>query len=631
MQKPFLIRRIFILTLLLSGISVNANYIIKNYTSYLAAYDVKFYFLDLKVSNLSPAVSGCTTVNLELNGTGSDSLALELTDNAQIDSILANNQRIPFSHSNDFIRFATSSIKVKSNMLTVSVYYNVPDSQPTADRGVTTKAFTHGKSITWTLSEPFYSKNWFPCKQVLTDKADSAYLYFTVADSLKVGSNGLLQRVVPLGNGFVRYEWKTRYPIDYYLISFAVADYLDYSFRASVGENDSVDVQNYLYNDSSYFRDVKDDVDITAPLISLFSEKYGKYPFANEKYGHAVAPIGGGMEHQTMTTLVNFEFILVAHELAHQWFGDHVTCSNWQDIWLNEGFASYAEYIATENFKSKEESNTWLSDAQSLVMSEPDGSVYIPDSEVTNDNRIFNYRLTYRKGAYLLHMIRHELNDDNLFYNILKIYQQKYADSTASAGDFEHTLEELSQRSFNTFFKQWYYGEGYPILSIKWEQFNDSLSISIDQQTSAPSKTSFFEIPIDFKVFYLGGDTTIQVLQDTPVMRYTVPFHKRVYNISPDPENSLLREIRSVARILPDDSVRFAVFPNPANDIVYVENFDIGLPCTVRLYSIGGVLLFEKESAEVFTPITISAYHKGIYQVIITRGNHKEVFKIAKI
>ncbi len=105
-----------------------------------------------------------------------------------------------------------------------------------------------------------------------------------------------------------------------------------------------------------YFKQNKAAIDKTGDLILLYSDLFGDYPFANEKYGHCVAPFGGGMEHQTMTTLVNFSFLLVAHELAHQWFGDFVTCSTWQDIWINEGFASYAEYLANQYLKSQEDS-----------------------------------------------------------------------------------------------------------------------------------------------------------------------------------------------------------------------------------------------------------------------------------
>ncbi len=627
-EKYLFITRIIFLIFI---VCYNTNSYAKDYSQYLSIYDVKFYFFDLQVTNMAPKIEGSVGIYAELTSTTSDSLAFELVDEARIDSILLNNNRISFAHSEDFIRIALADTVLPGDLLIITVFYNLTDNSEPDDRGIATKIFSDGKSLTWSLSEPFYSKNWFPCKQILSDKADSAYLYFTVADSLLVGSNGVLRNIIPLNSGQLRFEWAMRYPVAFYLPSFAVANYMDYSFKASVENHDSVLVQNYIINDSSYLLENKEDIDATASLITLFSEKFGPYPFIHEKYGHCIVPIGGGMEHQTMTTLGNFDFNLVAHELAHQWFGDYVTCDNWQDIWINEGFASYAEFIAIEALKSVEEKSAWLNDAFSLTMSEPSGSICIPDADSTNDDRIFNYRLTYRKGAYIIHMIRHELNNDEIFFEVLKTFLQRFSNNTASAEDFRNTLEDISQQNFETFFNQWYYGEGYPILSIQWEHKNDTLKIKIDQQTSNHARTPFFELSIDFRIFYLGGDTLIRVKQSSPKMVYSIPMDKNVYKISPDSENWILKEIRSIERILLDDSIRFSVFPNPATDFFYVENIDFGLPYTVRVYDAKGILLYETESAEAFHQIPLTTFVKGVYQVVLTREKHKEIFKLAKV
>jgi len=601
-----------------------------NYTGSMAAYDVKFYFLDLHVTNMAAKIEGRVGVYVKLLSI-TDSLVLELVDEACVDSIHLNKNIVPFIHSNDYIRIKLADTLAPGDLLDIDVFYSLTDASAPNDRGISTRKLPDGKSLTWSLSEPFYSKNWFPCKQVLSDKADSAYMFFTAADSLLVGSNGVLRDIVPLDSNQVRFEWVTKYPLAFYLPSFAVADYFDYSFKAKIEGYDSVLVQNYIPDDSSFLAKNRADINTTAPLITLFSEKFGPYPFRNEKYGHCIAPIGGGMEHQTMTTLENFDFILVAHELAHQWFGDYMTCSNWQDIWINEGFASYAEFIAVESIKSADEKKEWLNDAFSLSMSEPDGSVHVPDQDSVNDDRIFDYRLTYRKGAYIIHMIRHELQNDSLFFLVLKTSLQRYANSTVTAENFKSILEEISQQSFETFFNQWYFGEGYPILSIKWTQVNDSLKIFLDQQVSCPSRTPFFEFPIDFRVFYLNGDTSITLRQSIPEMVCAIPFDKRIYKISPDPDNWILKEIRSVERILENDSVRFSVFPNPASDIFYVENIDFGLPFTARIFDSNGIQLYEEESAEAFLQIPISTLTKGVYQVVITREKHKEIFKLARL
>ena len=144
----------------------------------------------------------------------------------------------------------------------------------------------------------------------------------------------------------MRYEWKSRHPIDYYLISVSVAPYLEYLNYAHP-PRPTVPVVNYVYNQAA-LGNFQSEIDRTPGFIENYSALCGLYPFADEKYGHSMAPLGGGMEHQTMTTQDGFNFTLTAHELFHQWFGDNVTCGSWEDIWLNEGFASYGEYLSLQ-------------------------------------------------------------------------------------------------------------------------------------------------------------------------------------------------------------------------------------------------------------------------------------------
>ncbi len=598
----------------------------------LNAYDVKFYMLDLEVDNLSEYIEGSVSILVEIINPEIDTILIELTDSAHIDSVHINDQLVEYNHAEDFIYIPLNEVLTYGTLLNIVVYYNLLESNPNPNRGITTKQISSGKSVTWTLSEPFSSKNWFPCKQVLDDKADSLYLFFTVADSLRVGSNGILTAITELPEGKRRFEWKSYYPTAYYLISFAVADYLDYSFYAKINDSDSILVQNYVYNDSTFFLSNKGSIDATANLLQVFHEKYGPYPFGAEKYGHCIAPIGGGMEHQTMTTLGNFGFLLVAHELAHQWFGDNVTCQNWQDIWINEGFASYSEYIALENLKTDQELQGWLSDAFDLIVSEPDGSIYVPESDSANSSRIFNYRLSYRKGAYVIHMIRHELGNDELFFDVLKTYQERYKDDVADVNDFIAVLQDVSQKNFSDFFNQWYFGEGYPILNFFWNQHQDTLTIRIEQEVTASSVTPFFDLLIDFRIDYLGGDTLIQYRQSLPVAEFDIMLDKKVFQIIPDPYKNLLAEIQTVIRERDADSTsKFSVFPNPSINEVFIENYDIGLPFKVKLYDYKGTFIAETESSGAFGSLNISDLTPGIYQIIVWRDQYKEVFKIAKL
>lgn len=612
-------------------LSLNLSVITQAFAqSFYNSYDVRFYLLDLEVSNKNTDIKGKVQIDALWNSNLMDTLFLDLIDAAEVESVILNQIDRQYIHSNDLLKIPLGSRLNKGEFFTVLVSYKLENIENPDYNGIYNKNLSDGKQVTWTLSEPFYSKNWFPCKQDLLDKADSSWFFLTIDTNLLAGSNGLLQDIVHLGNGKKRLEWKSKYPVAYYLISFSVADYMDYSFMASTADGDSVLVQNYIYDDSVYFQNNKSQIDITAQMIESFSRLMGTYPFKKEKYGHCIAPVGGGMEHQTMTTLGNFGFQLVAHELAHQWYGNNVTCSNWQDIWVNEGFASYGELMALEELRP-DEGPSWISETHSWVLGKPDGSIYIPESQITNVNRIFDYRLTYRKGASIIHMLRHELGDD-IFYEVLKTFQDRFSDSVATAEDFKHVAEELSGNSYATFFDQWYYGEGYPILNFQWQQRNDSLIIYAEQQTSAPEKTSFFDILIDFKAEFLGGDTLVQFRQEKASQVFSVPMPMRVFRLIPDPDEWLLRQISSVTRILPVDSANmFHMFPNPVINEVYIENYEIGRPFEIKVYSSQGILIEDIKGKDAFTGVNMTSYSPGIYQFILSAEGSKEIFQIAKL
>jgi aminopeptidase N len=224
-----------------------------------------------------------------------------------------------------------------------------------------------------------------------------------------------------------------------------------------------------------------------------------------------MAPISGGMEHQTMTTQGWFEDGLTVHEMGHQWFGDNVTCASWSDIWLNEGFASYTEHLMWEYFYPGDE----LTDMQSRhddVMSEAGGSVWVLDS--LDAGAIFSGRLVYNKGAAIIHTMRFLINDDAMFFDILQTYQQTLADSTAHAADLKAIMESISGIDFTNYFNEWYYGQGYPTYSIEWNQINSSVYLQLDQITSMPGVTPFFTNDLEVALTDNLGNTTIFRLGD---------------------------------------------------------------------------------------------------------------------
>ncbi len=539
----------------------------------LQAYDVKWYFLDLEVNDTNTFIRGAAHVLAVVTEDDLSAWVLQLTDSLRVDSVHVNGQRSDFTHDQDSLRI-TLAPAAKGDMLEAVIWYH--GTAPTGGffSAVTSKEDeTWHQRVTWTLSEPYAAMEWFPCKQSLTDKADSSAVWITVDSGLVAGSNGVLEGVDTLAGGTrLRYRWHHHHPIDYYLISFAVSPYrvVDQYAHNIRQEGDSLLIRNLIYRDADFLEQNRGNMEETLRLIELYSRLFGPYPFADEKYGHCLAPMGGGMEHQTMTTLAGLGFTLVSHEMAHQWFGDYVTCATWQDIWINEGFASYVEYLALENLKSRLDAKAWMEHAHSEALKEPDGSVYVPVEELDNLWRIFSGRLSYKKGASLLHMIRYELADDSLFYHVLQTYLEEFGDSTATGKDFEGVLEQVSGKDLTWFFDQWYYGTGYPVFDISWWQKKDTLYIRSDQSPSGA--TPFFRTHIDFRLETSEGDTVVRFLQEEPEELFVLPFNRFVNALKMDPEEWLLYKLASFSRVIdPEKEGMVIIYPNPASGMISIH------------------------------------------------------------
>jgi aminopeptidase N len=586
-------------------------------------YDVMFYKIDLEVTDASTYLAGSASVLVQVLDNPVNELVFDLLSALSVDSVLLDGMVAEFSHAeNQLIVAPVTEIGARQKVL-VTVFYSGLGVQDQWISGIySTRQDAWNKRITWTLSEPFAALNWFPCKQVLADKADSAYVFLTTDRSLKAGSNGLLENTVNLPGNRIRYEWKTRYPIAYYLISYAVADYYDYSYYVKLpGRDDSLLVQNYIYDTLPYLEQNKSDIDQTANIILLYSGLFGTYPFVSEKYGHCVAPLGGGMEHQTMTTLANFNFLLVAHELAHQWFGDYVTCGSWQDIWINEGFASYAEYVSCQNLQSQTNADLWMADAHTYVKSEADGSVYVPEAFSADEERIFDYRLSYKKGAAIIHMIRGELQNDSLFYSILRDYLDRHKNDVAIGEDFKKVVEERSGRDFTAFFNQWFYGEGYPSITVNWKHEQDTLYI-YTFLTSSTTVTPAFELLTGYKITSYEGDTLIYRRHQTNYDEWKIYLPGKIESITVDPERWLLLAINGVndiSKYTADKKLDLA--PNPAVNWIRIDYQDTNREIGIFVVDSAGKILFRGKTDSFPYTIDLDGYKSGSYIVLLEDEN----------
>jgi aminopeptidase N len=599
-------------------------------------YDVKFYGLEIKADNQSAFIYAKVAMKAQVLSESLSEIGIGLSELLQVDSVFIDGAKSTFTHSNNQIVITAPQPMFKNQLFTTTVYYQGNGQQASFFSGISNRIAFTGDEVTFTLSEPENATDWFACKQVLSDKADSADIFITVPSNLKAGSNGVLTKVVDVDPGHKRFEWKTRYPIAYYLISLAVAEYDEYTTTATVNGKE-MPVQNFLYKNPDVLAGYKALLDQTGPMVEELSGLYGPYPFADEKYGHAMAPLGGGMEHQTMSTMDGFNFTLVAHELGHQWFGDNVTCGSWQDIWINEGFARYSEYLMIERLISKAEADAWMGMVYDHALQRTSGSVYVPLASAQDENRIFDGALTYNKGGALVHMIRYIINDDNTFFAALTQFQQQYKNKVATGEDMKGVLESVTGKDFDQFFDEWYYGQGFPEVRVRWNYDNDTLYIKQTQETSHPS-VDFFHFPVDYVVQFEDNTETVIRLETESDGQVLATFTgKPVKKITLDPARIIFKKISEVTRDLSltgivtaaEDELEkvFDIYPNPAVSTVNIRTSRAD-SYSIHMVSANGAVVLSRHDHHGDLQIPASSITPGLYAIRILTANGAIVKKV---
>jgi len=607
-------------------------------SSYLLnKYDQKFVLIDLSVTDTSSFISGSVKYKL-LAKSNVDTLFFQFTTNITIDSVMINNVLCSYYYSNDTIFIFPNSTINQGAEFEPKIWYHGNPTSTGYLRGVnnTTDTIYH-QTTTWTLSESFHLKDWLPCKQDLTDRFDSAWIFITVDTSLKAASNGMLSQITQLGNGKARYEWKEHHKIVYYLLSFAVSKYIEKNIYAHPSNSpDSILIQNFLYNNPQFLNDNAWNISQIVPVFELYCNKFGPYPWADEKFGHALCYVKGGMEHQTITSLGFLDTWLVAHELTHQWFGDHVTCASWQDIWVNEGFASYGEYIYAQNLVNQQTANDQMAYCHKRALLEPFKSVYVPFADINDENRIFDSKLSYKKGSAIIHMFRYLCNNDSLFYTALKQIQIQYSDSVITGYNVKQVFENVIGLNLNNFFDEWYYGEGFPIYNLIWNQDSlqsswGDLSLNIQHHGSS-TNNNLFTIPVEIKISYQNlTDTIVKLYPTQNNQNFNIITNgNKVVNIIFDPNNWVLDSLLSISQnvqITELNDFFILLGQNPSSNSINFQYFGgDNFNGTITVFDETGRKISENVINQNNFDIPISNISSGLCFVKV-HGNHINTIK----
>ncbi|MFD2433132.1 M1 family aminopeptidase [Mesonia maritima] len=557
-------------------------------------------------------------------------IVFDLASNMQVSQVIQRGNSLNFSHTGDELTIQLPQTQAQGVLDSLTVSYS--GNPVSSGFGSFEQSYHNGHEIIWTLSEPYGAKAWWPCKQDLNDKIDNIDVYITAP---KLNSNGVENIAVANGlqisevtNGSSKTtHFQHNYPIPVYLIAIAVTNYTVYSHQVANNGN-PFPIVNYVYPENA--GNAQSDTPVTVDIMNLFSSYFQEYPFADEKYGHAQFGWGGGMEHTTVSFMGNFNRSLIAHELAHQWFGDKVTCGSWQDIWLNEGFATYLTGMVSGGLDNEQAFKMWRINTVSEVVALPDGSVYVPAQDTLSVSRVFSSRLSYSKGGMVLHMLRKKLGDADFFQGLRNyLTDPDLAYGYAKTPDLKNALESQSGINLTEFFADWVYGEGYPSYEATFHNTSNSEVQVTLNQTQSHSSVSFFEADVPIRLLGNNGevyDTTLQNTSNGQSFSVNAGFEATELKI--DPEVHLIsKNNSSFLRAEKNKLAEISLYPNPASSKIYLsipENIQL---TTIEIFNTVGQKL-ETISHPSENEISVENYPSGMYFVKLSTSKENKTYSV---
>jgi aminopeptidase N len=584
-------------------------------------YDLYYHRMNWYVNPAVDSIRGSVTSYFKAVTT-MNSMQFELNSPLVVESIKYHNVSISsYTHASNIITINFSAPINVNQKDSITIFYKGAPPQG-AGFGSFIQDYHNGTPIIWTLSEPFGAPDWWPCKNSLSDKIDSIDIYVTTPSQFRVGSNGLLKSETILGSNKV-FHWKHKYPIATYLIAIAVTNYQVYSDFASLNSG-NLEILNYVFpEDLSY---AQTNTPSLIPVMQLYDSLFYDYPYMNEKYGHAQFGWGGGMEHQTMTFLVNFGYDLMAHELAHQWVGDKVTCNSWHDIWINEGFATYLTGLTYDFLNTEASWKTWKQNTTYEVIQYPDGSVYCDDT--TSVWRIFDGRLSYSKGGMVLNMLRLKIGDSAFFCSMKNfLTDSQLAYGFAGTPQFKAHAEASSSMFLSEFFNDWIYNQGYPIYTLHSTFYPDSSVNLVISQTQSHASVTYFEMPVPIR-FSNGIKDTLIVFNNTTnnqSFTFTLNFKPNALNFDPNYDLIAVLDTSIITYNIDNEKyLPFGISPNPFNERITIENNNCFVK-SIEIYDLMGRMNKAIEINDNFSKqeIDLSFLKKGTYIIkVITRDNN---------
>jgi len=539
-------------------------------------FNVLNYNLNLQINPNYGWIAGSVTIIFQAQAQPVNRVVLDYSDKMVVSGMSINypyNAHVAYVHRDNKItaRLVTPIEPWQVGRVVVQ-FWGKPE--PDGLFGYNVDVTDAGKPVVATVSEPWSARTWWPCKDDPRDKA-TVLTNISVPEGVTAVSNGNFKGK----NGLV-FTWEEPLPISTYLVSLAVAEYteLNETYSGSAGQ---IELTHFVFPE--LVDQARADFAILPEMLDFCGDLFGPYPFTNQPYGMVLCQWDQAMEHPTAVTYGNilitgdgqFETVLL-HELSHMWFGDLITPVDWTHIWLNEGFATYAEALWAEH--------KWGSSGLISFMNQHDWGHGYPDDSLIRGSASsyapYYFRtIAYHKGAWVLHMLRRQLGDEDFFASLTAyLNNPQLRFGNAHSDDFRQACEDVSGQDLQWFFDQWLYRTTYPVFDMAWNndwqdgtnQFTIQLS-----QVQVPDLllgSQPYTVPVEFLLVGAGLDTVVTVMSDQLDQEFVINLGTDVTRVYMDPERWLLHDM-AVAKSRPaanDDLVKapvrlYPAYPNPFN------------------------------------------------------------------
>jgi aminopeptidase N len=436
------------------------------------AFDVRHYRIDLNLPMTSGAAQAHERILFTSRLPQLNSITL-MMDSLTCDSVKRNTTHLSFQYPTDSLIITLDAALPEGESLALDIFYHRRSGIP--NRGFFYYAHSTRHTLAFSCAAPYDARFWFPCYDEPFDKAEQGCaINVTVPDSLSVCSNGMLDSVVAdTLNHTATYYWTHRFPISTYLMVFAVSKWVQYVQHCGSNQPDSIEVWSYCCPGDTPW--VYANLHNVPDMFQFFADtaRFGRYPF--ERYGHVYCtgfPYGG-MENQTLTMLAlgQVNDATISHEMSHMWWGDMVTCVDYRNIWLNEGFANYWEAQYGEHQSGHASFLATMKSYASIYFNEDVRhrfATYDPGIE-----NVYADGTIYCKGAWLQHMLRYVEGDTvflqpGVFYRALRAYGDSFKYGCASSQDYQRIQEHYCGLDLGWFYNEWLYQAGYPQYRLAW-------------------------------------------------------------------------------------------------------------------------------------------------------------------